>query len=181
MREFPLILLSADALETNTAEAVVNSNISVINYLRNSEVGDDELHPDAFASYCVDYYYQTLLKEGFAFFVYKTQWDTDLVDIIHAGLTALNAQEHLAYFEKQMRRMKLFSKIKLNKFLQMPFDAKQEISQLIEDRSFQIETENLLVLNAEWLKQHPDTQIVSIEEMEEIIVAFLTDATDTEA
>lgn len=175
MREFPLILLSKDAFATHTAEALVNSNISVINYLRNSEVGDDELHPDAFASYCVDYYYQTLLKEGFAFFVHKTQWDTDLVDIVQAGLTAMNAKEHIAYFEKQMRRMKLFSKIKWNKFLQMPFEAKQEISQLIEDSSFQTITENLLTLNAEWLKQHPDTQIVSIEEMEEIIKAFLAD------
>ncbi|MBB1138226.1 hypothetical protein H4K33_01720 [Myroides sp. WP-1] len=171
MREFPSILLSTDAIASATALSVVHSNISVVNYLRHAEVGDDELHPDAFASYCVDYYYNTVQNEGLASFIHKTQWDLDLIEIIQAGLSAMEAAEHLAYFEKQMRQMKLFSKIKLGKFLQQPLDKGQETAKLLEDKNFP--TEDLTELNAAWLKQHPDTQVVSIEEMQEIITDFL--------
>jgi len=91
MREFPSILLSEDAIATDTALAVIHSNISVVNYLRHSDVGDDELHPDAFASYCVDYYYNTVKEEGLASFIHKTKWDLDLIEIIQSGLLAINA------------------------------------------------------------------------------------------
>ena len=175
MREFSSILLSEDAIASNTALGVVQSNISVVNYLRHSEVGDDELHPDAFASYCVDYYYNTVKEEGLAAFIHKTQWDLDLVEIIQAGLAAMDAPEHLAYFEKQMRQMKLFSKIKLGKFLQSPFAKGQETAKLLEDKTFP--KDDLIEHNAQWLKQHPDVQIVSITEMQAIITAFLTEET----
>lgn len=173
MREFPSILLSEDAIASDTALAVVQSNISVVNYLRHSDVGDDELHPDAFASYCVDYYYNTLKNEGLAAFVHSTQWDLDLIEIIQAGLIAMDASEHLEYFEKQMRQMKLFSKVKLAKFLQHPLEKGKEIAQLIEDKN--IPTEDLIQINAQWLKQHPDTQIVSITAMQDFITDFLED------
>lgn len=171
MREFPAILLSTTAITTDTALAVVQSNISVVNYLRHAEVGDDELHPDAFASYCVDYYYTKVKEEGLAAFIHQTKWDLDLIEIIQAGLTAMQATEHLAYFEKQMRQMKLFSKIKLTKFLANPIEKGKDIAQLLEDKSFP--EEDLLTLNANWLKQHPDTQVVTIEEMQAIITDFL--------
>lgn len=170
MREFPSILLSEDAIASDTALAVVQSNISVVNYLRHSEVGDDELHPDAFASYCVDYYYTKVKEEGLAAFIHQTKWDLDLIEIIQAGLTAMQATAHLGYFEKQMRQMKLFSKIKLAKFLTHPMEKGKEIAQLLEDNSFP--TEDLVTLNANWLKQHPDTQVVTIEEMQEILTDF---------
>lgn len=171
MREFPAILLSTTAITTDTALAVVQSNISVVNYLRHAEVGDDELHPDAFASYCVDYYYTKVKEEGLAAFIHQTKWDLDLIEIIQAGLMAMQATEHLAYFEKQMRQMKLFSKIKLTKFLANPIEKGKDIAQLLEDKSFP--EEDLLTLNANWLKQHPDTQVITIEEMQAIITDFL--------
>lgn len=171
MREFPSILLSKDAIATDTALAVVQSNISVVNYLRHSDVGDNELHPDAFASYCVDYYYTKVKEEGLASFIHLTNWDLDLIEIIQSGLTAMDAPEHLDYFEKQMRKMKLFSKIKLAKFLENPIEKGKDIAQLLEDKSFP--EVDLVALNAHWLKQHPDTQVVSIEEMQEIIADFL--------
>lgn len=173
MREFPSILLSEDALATNTALAVIQSNISVVNYLRHSDVGDDELHPDAFASYCVDYYYNTVKEEGLASFIHKTKWDLDIIEIIQAGLTAIGSVDHLAYFEKQMRQMKLFSKVKLAKFLQHPLEKGKEIAQLLENRSFPME--DLIQLNGDWLKQHPDTQIVSLEEMQAQLLSFLAE------
>ncbi len=175
MKDFSIVLLSTTAAESKEAQAVVNSNISVINYLRNSGVADDELHPDAFASYCVDYYFNTVKEEGLASFIHKTQWDEDIVAIVQAGLLAMEATEHLDYFEKQMRRMKLFSKIKLNKFLQVPFGQDKAIAQLISDDTFGTIQEDLVAINAKWLMQHPDVQIVTVEEMQTIISEFIAE------
>lgn len=175
MKDFSIVLLSTSAAESKEAQSIINSNISVINYLRNSGVADDELHADAFASYCVDYYYNTVKEEGVAAFIHKTQWDEDIVAIVQAGLLAMEATEHLDYFEKQIRRMKLFSKIKLNKFLQTPFGQDKATMQLLADDSFKTLKEDLVTINAKWLMQHPDVQIVSVEEMQTIITEFIED------
>ncbi|MDR2223937.1 MAG: hypothetical protein LBE34_14550 [Flavobacteriaceae bacterium] len=178
MREFPSILLSEASVASKEAAAIVNSNISVVNYLRHSEVGDNELHPDALASYCVDYYYTTLQEEGLPAFIHKTKWDNDIIEIIQSALLALNATNHLEFFEKQMRRVKGFSKIKLAKFLQVDYGKDMANATLLDDQSYREITEDLRTLNANWLQNHPDTQIVSIEEMQDIIADFLS--TDNE-
>lgn len=173
MREFNYILISEGAFNTNVAQDILNSNISVVNYLRSSEVGDDELHPDAFASYCVDYYLNLVESEGLASFIYKSKWDLDLIEIIHAGLTAMEAKEHLEYFEKQMRRVKAFSNIKLKKFFDAQLGKEKETMTLLEDNSFKDISEDLRALNATWLKSHPDLKVVSLEEMQSIITDFI--------
>ncbi|MDM1398749.1 hypothetical protein HX049_16505 [Myroides odoratimimus] len=173
MREFNYILISENTFSSENPLDIINSNISVVNYLRNSEVGDDELHPDAFASYCVDYYLNLLETEGLAAFIWKSKWDLDLVEIIHAGLTAMEAKEHLDYFEKQMRRVKAFSNIKLKKFFELDLGKEKETTSLLEDNSFKEITEDLRALNSSWLKTHPDLKVVSLEEMQSIITGFL--------
>lgn len=173
MREFNYILISEGAFNTNVAQDILNSNISVVNYLRSSEVGDDELHPDAFASYCVDYYLNAVEAEGLASFIYNSKWDLDLIEIIHAGLTAMEAKEHLEYFEKQMRRVKAFSNIKLKKFFDAQLGKEKETMTLLEDNSFKDISEDLRALNATWLKSHPDLKVVSLEEMQSIISDFI--------
>ncbi|KZE83766.1 hypothetical protein HX017_04285 [Myroides marinus] len=173
MREFNYILISETTFNEGSAQDILNSNISVVNYLRNSEVGDDELHPDAFASYCVDYYLNTVESEGLPAFIWKSKWDLDLIDIIHSGLTAMQAKEHLEYFEKQIRRVKAFSNIKLKKFFESDFGKEKQTISLLEDNSFKEITEDLRVLNSEWLKSHPDLNVVSLEEMQSIITEFI--------
>lgn len=175
MREFTSILLSEPSVASNDVQTIVNSNISVINVLRHAEVGDDELHPDAFASYCVDYYYTLMREEGLPAFIWKTKWDTDIIEIIQAGLSAMNATAHLAYFEKQMRRIKGFSKIKLAKFLQTELGKDKANATLLDDSTFAAITEDLVALNAAWLQAHPDTQVLPIEEIQEEIQAFLAE------
>ncbi|WP_010252486.1 DMP19 family protein [Myroides injenensis] len=173
MKEFEYILISESAYNSDNILDILNSNISVVNYLRNSNIGDDELHPDAFSSYCVDYYYKTLSEEGFPAFVWKSKWDMDLIEIIQAGLIAMDAKEHLEYFEKQMRRIKALSKIKLSKFLTTEFNKDKELISLIDDQSHTTIETNLQELNASWLKNHPDIKVASLEEMQEIITDFI--------
>jgi len=174
MREFNYILISETTFTSGSAQDILNSNISVVNYLRNSEVGDDELHPDAFASYCVDYYLNIIETEGLASFTWKSKWDLDLIEIIHSGLAAMEAKEHLDYFEKQMRRVKAFSNIKLKKFFETDFGKEKETTSLLDDSTFKDIQEDLRALNSTWLKSHPDLKVVSLEEMQEIITEFIS-------
>lgn len=173
MKEFEYILISENAYNSSNIQDVVDSNISVVNVLRSSEIGDDELHPDAFSSYCVDYYYQILKEEGLPTFIWKSKWDQDLIEIIHAGITAMNAPEHLEYFEKQMRRVKAFSKIKFAKFLQTDLGKDKATATLLDDTSCKEIKEDLKELNATWLKSHPDLKVANIDEMQSIITDFI--------
>ncbi len=172
MREFPSILISKSGFEAQDSD-VIASNISVINFLRANQVNDDELHPDAFASYCVDYFYTILKQEGLASFVHQSKWDTDIIEIIDSGLQAIGNQEYLEYFQKQQRRIKALSKIKLAKFLEKPYNADKELIKLIEDNSFEQIQEDLTISNAQWLKNHPDLQVATVEQMQEVINEFL--------
>lgn len=172
MREFPYILLSENGFNGQNKDTVA-SNISVINFLRENGVDDNELHPDAFASYCVDYFYTILQNEGLASFVHKTKWDQDIVEIIHSGLVAMQNQEYLDYFEKQQRRIKAFSKVKLGKFLDKAYQSDKETITLLNDDSFKSFTSDLVESNALWLKAHPDVQVASVEAMQECISEFL--------
>ncbi|MVX36639.1 hypothetical protein, partial [Myroides sp. LoEW2-1] len=133
MREFEYILISENSFENND---LINSNISVINYLRASEVNDDELHPDGFTSYCVDYFHTILKDQGLAKFIHESKWELELIEIIEAGLEAIGNTEYLEYFQKQMRKIKLFSKVKLAKFLDSKFESQKDIALLLEDNSF---------------------------------------------
>lgn len=175
MKEFEFILISENAFNSDNIQDIVDSNISVINVLRSSEIGDDELHPDAFSSYCVDYYFQTLKEEGLPTFIWKSKWDQDLIEIIQAGIAAMNAPESLEFFEKQMRRVKAFSKIKLGKFLQTDFGKDKATAALLDDASFKEIKEDLKELNATWLKSHPDLKVANLEEMQTIITEFISE------
>ena len=173
MKEFPYLLISKNAAESALSDDKVQSNISVINFLRSSGIHDDELHADAFASYCVDYFYTILHEDGFASFVWKSKWDLDLIEIIHAGILALNDPAYIDYFEKQMRRIKALSKVKLTKFLEQPFTHTSELAKLIDDDSFKVFETNLRETNAQWITAHPDLHIATLDEMQEIIQEFI--------
>ncbi|MHC5201607.1 DMP19 family protein [Myroides sp. LJL119] len=172
MREFPNILISQNAMMGDSQD-IINSNISVINFLRGNSVNDDELHPDAFASYCVDYFNSILQQEGLASFVHKTKWDLDLIEIIHAGLIAIADKQYIDYFEMQMRKIKALSKIKLSKFLEKPYATDKELMAIIQDDSFKNIPTDLVLLNAQWLKNHPDLKVCSLEDMQKEIQEFL--------
>ncbi|MEC4114880.1 hypothetical protein VSO92_12285 [Myroides pelagicus] len=169
MREFQYILVSENAYQSND---LINSNISVINYLRASEVNDDELHPDAFSSYCVDYFFTTLKQDGLASYIYKTKWEIELIEITHAGLSAIGNQEYTEFFEKQIRKVKLFSKIKLDKFLSAKEGSLKDIASQLEDQQHKSFTSDLKADHENWLRNHPDLKAVTIEEMQSIITDF---------
>jgi hypothetical protein len=54
--EFGSIIISETAVNSENPQDVINSNISVINLMREEKIDDDLIHEDALMSYYLDYY-----------------------------------------------------------------------------------------------------------------------------
>lgn len=163
--EFGRIIISETAMNSENPQDVVNSNISVVNLMREEGVNDDLIHDDALMSYYLDYYYSQYAAGNFAQFVYNSRWNAELNELIEEGLALLGAEKHLELFQQQSKKVKLMSSVKLNKFLTGKLEGVNPIRDLLNnDTFFEIE-ENLVILNANFLKTHPDFEVLSVDEM----------------
>ena len=163
--EFGKIIISETAANSENPQDIINSNISVINLMREEKIDDDLIHEDAMMSYYLDYYTSKYIQGNFAQFVYDSKWNKELNELIEEGLTLLGAEKHLELFKANANKIRLMSNVKLDKFLKGKFDGVNPIRDLlINDTFFEIE-ENLVKLNADFLKSHPDTEVLSVDEM----------------
>jgi hypothetical protein len=80
-------------------------------------------------------------------------------------LALIGAKKHLELFHQLSKKVSLISSIKLNKFLKGKLEGVNPVREaLINDTFFEID-ENLLNLNANFLKSHPDFEVLSVDEM----------------
>jgi len=152
--EFGRIIISETAFNSENLQDVIHSNISVINLMREEGVNDDLIHEDAIMSYYLDYYASQYTEGNFAQFVHNSGWDKEL-------------------FQQQSKKVKLMSSVKLNKFLKGKLEGVNPIRDLLNnDTFFEIE-ENLVTLNANFLKTHPDFEVLSVDDMFSALEEFV--------
>lgn len=163
--EFGRIIISETAANSENAQDIINSNISVINLMREEKIDDDLIHEDALMSYYLDYYTSQYTEGNFSQFVYNSKWNKELNELIEEGLALLGAEKHLELFQAQAKRVRLLSSVKIDKFLKGKLEGVNPTRDLLNnDTFFEIE-ENLVTLNAEFLKSHPDTEVLSVDDM----------------
>ncbi|KVV13395.1 hypothetical protein [Flavobacterium sp. TAB 87] len=163
--EFGSIIISETAAASENPQDVVNSNISVINLMREEKIDDDLIHEDSLTSYYLDYYASNYTEGNFAQFVYNSQWNTELNELIEEGLALIGAEKHLELFQAQCKKVRLMSSVKRDKFFKGKLEGVNPIRDLMNnDTYFELE-ENLVALNAAFLLNHPDTEILSVDEM----------------
>lgn len=163
--EFGRIIVSETAFNSENLQDIIHSNISVINLMREEGVDDELIHEDALTSYYLDYYYTQHLMGNFAQFVHHSGWNAELNELIEEGLALIGAQKHLELFQQQAKKVKLMSSVKLNKFLKGKLEGVNPVRDALNtDAFFEIE-ENLLTLNANFLKSHPDFEVLSVDDM----------------
>lgn len=171
--EFGTIIISETAASSGNPQDIINSNISVINLMREEKIDDDVIHEDAIMSYYMDYYVSQCTQGNFAQFVYNSKWNKELNDLIAEGLEVLGAPKHLELFQAQCKKVNLMSSVKRDKFFKSKLEGVNPIRDVMNnDTFFEIE-ENLVVLNATFLKEHPDTQILSVDGMFELLEDFV--------
>ena len=163
--EFGKIIISETAAASENPQDIINSNISVINLMREEKIDDDLIHEDALMSYYLDYYTSQCTEGNFAQFVYNSGWNKELNELIEEGLQLLGAEKHLALFKEQCKKVSLMSAVKRDKFFKSKLEGVNPIRDLLNnDTFFEIE-ENLVHLNAAFLKSHPDTEVLSVDDM----------------
>ena len=171
--EFGRIIISDTAFNSENPQDIINSNISVINLMREEKVDDDLIHEDALMSYYLDYYYSQYVAGNFAQFVHHSGWNAELNELIEEGLALIGSEKHLELFRQQSKKVKLMSSVKLNKFLKGKLEGVNPIRDLLmSDTFFEIE-ENLVTLNANFLKTHPDFEVLSVDEMFVVVEEFV--------
>lgn len=163
--EFGRILVSETAFNSENLQDVIHSNISVINLMREEKIDDEFIHEDALMSYYLDYYYSQYAEGNFALFVYNSGWDKELNELIEEGLALIGAYNHLELFQQQSKKVKLMSSVKLNKFLKGKLEGVNPVRDLLNNDTFFEIDENLVALNANFLKSHPDFEVLSVDEM----------------
>ncbi|MBP2283765.1 hypothetical protein H4V97_002083 [Flavobacterium sp. CG_23.5] len=171
--EFGRIIISETAMISENPQDVINSNISVINLMREEKIDDDLIHEDALMSYYLDYYTSQYTEGNFAQFVYNSGWDKELNELLEEALALVGAEKHLELFQQQSKKIKLMSSVKLNKFLKGKLDGVNPTRDLLNnDTFFEIE-ENLVTLNADFLKSHPDFEALSVDDMFAVLEEFV--------
>ena len=167
------IIVSENAMNSENPHDVILSNISIINLMREEGVNDEWIHADALMSYYLDYYWTKLSEGNFAQFVHNSGWDKELNELIEEGLRLIGAEKQLELFQQQAKKVKLMSSVKLNKFLKGKIEGVNPVrDSLNTDAFFELE-ENLIELNAAFLKAHPDFEVLSIDEIFETLEDFV--------
>ncbi|MDX6180848.1 DMP19 family protein [Flavobacterium sp. Fl-77] len=171
--EFGRIIISETAGNSENPQDVVNSNISVINLMREEKIDDDLIHEDALMSYYLDYYTSQYTEGNFSQFVYNSRWNKELNELIEEGLALIGAEKHLELFQTQAKRVRLLSSVKIDKFLKGKLEGVNPTRDLLNNDTFFELEENLVTLNANFLKSHPDTEVLSVDDMFAAIEEFV--------
>lgn len=159
------IIVSEKAFKSKQPYDIVYSNITVVNLLRDEGIEDEYINEDALASYFADYYQDQYKNGGFSQFVWNSRWQPAINESIKKGLEQMSAEQHLALFLLQCQKVEALTKAELEKFLQNDyFDENETINKLDNDLFYSID-EQIIGLNADWLKTHPKLQVLSIEDM----------------
>lgn len=173
MEEFGRILVSETANNSENPEDVIHSNISVINLMREEGVDDEFIHEDALTSYYLDYYWSQYTQGNFAQFVHNSGWNKDLNELIEEGLALIGAEKHLELFLEQSKKVRITSNIKLDKFLKGKLEGANPIRDSFNNNAFFELEENLVELNANFLKTHPDFEALSVDDMFAVLEEFV--------
>lgn len=158
------IIVSKNSMDSIDPYDIIDSNISFINLLK-EEGFTEEFCPDAETSYYVDYYHSQVKNGGFSQFVYNSGWNEELNAIIRDGLEKMQAKEHLAFFNQQASFVDTYDELELAKFLDGDYFGKNPTRHALDNDGFSKITENLIELNAHWLKKQPNLLMLTIEEM----------------
>ena len=164
------IIISQNSVNSKELYDIVYSNITVVNLLKEQGLSENDIHKDALGSYYADYYLAQLDNGGFSQFVYNTRWKKIVNDRVAYALGEMKAVKHLALFNKTREKMDTISTEELNRYFESDYFGNNEMRDIIHDLENVSETfynleENITTLNAKWLKNHKDVQILSIEDM----------------
>ncbi len=159
------IIVSDASYKSSDPYDIINSNISVVNLLREEGIEEENMHEDSVTSYYVDYYVSQYKNGNFSQFVWNSGWSEELNKIIEAGLKKMGAQKHWELFLEQSSKVENLEEGALIKFFESEYFGPNKTRDALKNDSFYSLDENLTALHSQWLKNHPDLKVLSVDDM----------------
>ncbi|MFE4837921.1 hypothetical protein ACFRAU_24965 [Arthrobacter sp. NPDC056691] len=174
--EYPVVLTvegAAGGDSANDAETV-DSNVAVVNAMYQELLGSGEIAPSALRSYFVDFYLTQSLGGGFAQYVFTAPDREELDAYIREGLEGMGAAGHVDLFDRTVEAFDSLSEEEADIYLDGAADAGED-SELPErvqamedlDAEFEslLETEDIVALNAAWLRGQEGLLVLNDDEI----------------
>ncbi|MCX8532243.1 DMP19 family protein [Chryseobacterium luquanense] len=165
MKKLDKIIVSDNSYKSSDPYKLIESNISVINLLRDERIHPEFYHPDSRISYYLDYYLAQYNNGNFSQFVWNSKWENKLNNEIRGGLKIIGAEKHLKLFIEQSEKVDSLSKPQLQDFLKSEYFGDNSTRDSLNNDEFYNLNEDLITLNSQWLRDHPDLLVLSISDM----------------
>lgn len=159
------IIVSDTSYNSNDPYDLILSNISVVNLLNEEGLEPENMHEDSIISYYLDYYLAQYSNGNFSQFVWNSGWSPELNRDIEEGLKKAGAQKNLILFLEQCAKVENLEEGELEKYLKSEYFGPNKTRDKLKNSSFYSLEEDLIVLHSQWLRNHPDLQVLPIEEM----------------
>lgn len=187
--EYPVVLNKA-SFEAGNAD-VVDSNVNVVNQMYAELLNSDEIASPALNSYFVDFYLTQALAGGFAQYVFTAPEREELDAYVRAGLEGMGATRHLDLFNRTAAAFDALSEDDAEAYLdgelddsEAPLEAVVVLDELDGEFEALLEEEDVIDLNAAYLRNQPGLLVLSDEEVEAHIakrVALIPDLAERQA
>lgn len=170
--EYPVVLTVEGANAGN--EEVVDANVTVVNTMYQELLNSEEIAPNALRSYFVDFYLAQSLGGGFAQYVFTAPDREELDTYIREGFEGMGAAAHLELFDRTVEAFDSLSDAEEEIYLdgESDGDADAELPEAVQamedlDAEFEslLETEDLIALNAAWLRAQEGLLILNEDEL----------------
>ena len=170
--EYPVVLTVDGANAGN--EEVVDANVTVVNTMYQELLNSEEIAPNALRSYFVDFYLAQSLGGGFAQYVFTAPEREELDTYIREGFEGMGAAAHLELFDRTVEAFDALSEEEEEIYLdgESDGDADGELPEAVQamedlDAEFEslLETEDLIALNAAWLRAQEGLLILNEDEL----------------
>jgi hypothetical protein len=156
---------------------VVDANVDVVNLMYAELLDIEEIAPTALGSYYVDFYLTQCLGGGFAQYVFSAPERPAIDAYIRAGLEGMGAAAHLDLFNRSVAAFDSLSEEEADAYLDGDTDleggadggapdAVRLLEELDGDFETLLETEDIVALNAAWLRSQADLLVLDDEELD---------------
>ena len=188
-------VLTAESL-TGGNEEIVDANVTAVNAMFVELLMEDEISPTALRSYYVDFYLAQALAGGFAQYVFTAPEREDIDPYVREGLAGMGAAAHLDLFNRTVAAFGALSDTDVETYLDggsgwaaggdaEDGDAEDGVSDAVRrieelDGEFEsvLETEDIVELNAAWLRGEPDLLVLADDDLDAHIAGRVSRISD---
>jgi hypothetical protein len=168
-------VLTAESVDTSN-EDVVDANVTVVNAMYAELLDAPEMAPNALRSYYVDFYLTQSLGGGFAQYVFTAPEREEIDAYVREGLEGMGASAHLELFNRTVEAFDALSDDDADAYLDGDSDgeddggdgtseAVQELEELDNEFESLLETEDIIALNAAWLRSQEGLLVLDDEQL----------------